>query len=102
MVGLETSGSLDGVGVSTLAQHARDVGSIHTLGAVIPSFINRTTLAAIMQAIWCMVVEPTQCKHIVCTCIACMHELDGIAEWVEIHLPIECTSSNTGRVKQMT
>ena len=34
-----TSGSIGGVMVNTLAQNARGVGSIHTLGTIFPIFI---------------------------------------------------------------
>ena len=39
-----TSGSLGGVMVRMLAQNARDVGSIPTLGAIFPIFITDTTV----------------------------------------------------------
>ena len=38
-----TSGRLCGVMVSTLAQNARDVGYIPTLGAILPNFITPMT-----------------------------------------------------------
>ena len=41
-----TAGNLGGVMVSTLAQNARDVGSIPALGAIFPSFITRVGLLA--------------------------------------------------------
>ena len=37
-----TSGSLHGVMVSTLAQNAKDVGSILALGTIIPIFVSPT------------------------------------------------------------
>ena len=38
-----TSGSLHGVMVSTLAQNARDVGSVPALGTIFPIFIKPMT-----------------------------------------------------------
>ena len=37
-------GSLSGIIVNTLAQNARDVGSVPTLGTIFPIFITLTTL----------------------------------------------------------
>ena len=54
------SGSLPGVMLSTLARNARDVGSIPTLSTIFPMSIKPMTLDQDpVQAMCCMVVEPT-------------------------------------------
>ena len=42
-----TSGSLDGVIVSSLVRNERDIGSIPAQGAIFPIFITPTTLVAV-------------------------------------------------------
>ena len=68
-----TTESLGGVMVSTLAQNARDVGSIPDLGALFPIYVRHLTLVAMtmIQAVCCMVVEPTPVY--VCTVTAYMY-----------------------------
>ena len=44
MSSIVTSGNIGGVMVSTLAWIARDVGSIPTLGTILPIFITLTTV----------------------------------------------------------
>ena len=57
-----TSGNVGGVMVNTMAGNARDVGSNPTRGAIFPIVITPTTL--VVQAMLCMVVEPTLCMHV--------------------------------------
>ena len=64
-----TSGNLGGKMVSTLAQNARDRGSIPALGTIIPIFITPPYQWSHdqdpMQTMQCMIVDHTAC--IVCT-----------------------------------
>ena len=52
MIRMVISGSLVGVMVSTLAQHARDDWSIHALGAIFPIFITPMTLVAMSMIVY--------------------------------------------------
>ena len=47
-----TSGSQDGVMVSALALHAKDEGSIPTLGAMFPIFITHMILVAMTMILY--------------------------------------------------
>ena len=73
-----TSRSISGEMVITLAQNARDVGSIPTLGATFPTLITPTTLICMTRILYelygRMVVEPTLYMYVyaqslpVCNC----------------------------------
>ena len=58
-----TSGSLDGVIVSTLACNARDVGSIHSLDTIFTMFIKPMILAYVFLFL-CMYVRIHVCIYI--------------------------------------
>ena len=56
-----TSGSLGGVMFRTLAQNARDVGLIPTLGAIFPIFITPTTLVSVTRILYKL---PDECSSL--------------------------------------
>ena len=69
-----TPGKPMGCNASTLAWNAREVGSSPALGTVFPIFIPPTTMGAVtinpVQAMQCMVVEPTLSM---CICGHCLY-----------------------------
>ena len=72
-----TSGKLTWCNGSTLAWNARDMGLSPALGTVFPIFITPMTLVAMtmdpVQAMHCMVVEPTLSMYMYGHCLyVCM------------------------------
>ena len=57
------SGSPCGVMVITLAQNAKDMGSIPTLGTIFPIFITLTTLVAVIMVLYTVWLLNLPCMH---------------------------------------